>query len=147
MRGAETGGAAGLSDGRPIRAQAAYASWSHRPRSGRFQLPDVHNIACGPLAIRRPRLHQLAPLLQRVATPIGLLRLVADDVGQSRFGNFAREVGDVACPIPEAGSEPVVSGFVDQIGFKTASASSAAITFTSLTRNSVGSPFTRSALW
>ena len=37
------------------------------------------------LAIARPRLHELAALLQRVAPPIGLFGLVSDDVSKSSF--------------------------------------------------------------
>jgi hypothetical protein len=34
--------------------------------------------------------------------PICLFGLVADDMRQRRLGDFAWEVGDVACPVPEA---------------------------------------------
>src|ERR1700682_5250294 len=36
--------------------------------------------------------------------------LVADDVRQSRLGDFAREIGDVPRPVPEAGTETVSGG-------------------------------------
>jgi hypothetical protein len=47
-----------------------------------------------PLAMARPSVQKLAPPLQRVGSPIGLLGLVADDVGEGVFGAFTR----VRCP-------------------------------------------------
>ena len=41
------------------------------------------------------RVHQLAAFIQRIATPIGLLRFVPDDVSQRRLGHFGREAGHV----------------------------------------------------
>ena len=44
---------------------------------------------------------KLAPPRQRVGSPIGLLGLVADDMGERMLGKFAREVRFVAGPITE----------------------------------------------
>jgi hypothetical protein len=44
----------------------------------------------------RPSVHWLAPPRQRVGSPIGLLGLVADHMGERMFGQFAREVRFVA---------------------------------------------------
>jgi hypothetical protein len=44
MERAETDGATGLSDGRPIRAPTVYACSSRRHSQGDFPLSDVHNI-------------------------------------------------------------------------------------------------------
>ena len=48
--------------------------------------PERHDLLGGVRrAIGRPRLHQLAALLQRVAAAVGLLGLVADDMRQRGF--------------------------------------------------------------
>ena len=52
-------------------------------------------------------------LLQRVAAAIGLLGLVAYHMGQRRLHDLARGAGDVAGPVPEAGSETVDGGVFD----------------------------------
>ena len=64
---------------------------------------------------RRPCLHQLAALLQRVAAAIGLLGLVADDMSQCGFDQLTGKAGFVPGPIAEAGAEAVdgdVSTFI-----------------------------------
>jgi hypothetical protein len=45
-----------------------------------------------------PTLHQLAALLQCVTVSTGLFGFVTNDVRQRSLGDFARKVGDVACP-------------------------------------------------
>jgi hypothetical protein len=72
-----------------------------------------------------------------MAAPPGGVLALAEALGLAASSTFS---------IRHRTSE-AVSGLVDQIGFKTANTSSVAITSTSLTRNSAGSPFTRSALW
>jgi putative tryptophan/tyrosine transport system substrate-binding protein len=46
-----------------------------------------------------PPSHLLEPLPQRVAAAARLFGLMTNDVGERGLGNFAREVGNVACPI------------------------------------------------
>ena len=50
------------------------------------------NVGCSlRFAVCGPCFHQLAALFQRIASPIGLLSLVADDMRQRRFRYLARE--------------------------------------------------------
>jgi hypothetical protein len=56
-----------------------------------LRLSYQHHVRSLRLAISSPRFHQLAALLQRVAPPVGLFGLIADDVGQSRLCDFARD--------------------------------------------------------
>ena len=64
-----------------------------------ISFPDMNNIAGGLLAVRRPRLHQLAPLLERVAAAVGLLGLIADHMRQRRLHDLARCAGDEAADL------------------------------------------------
>jgi hypothetical protein len=66
-----------------------------------------HYVACdvGLLTIRRPCLHQLAPLFQRVAAPVRLLGLVANRVRKGGLGNLARELGLVPRSIAKGRAE------------------------------------------
>jgi hypothetical protein len=52
------------------------------------------------LAIGGPCVHKLATFIQGVATTVGLLGLVPDNMRERRFGDLAGEVGDVASPNP-----------------------------------------------
>ena len=62
------------------------------------------------LTVRGPRIHQLAPLLQRVTPTVCLFGLVPNDMSRSGFCNFTGEAGDVARPIAEARPEAVNGG-------------------------------------
>jgi hypothetical protein len=42
-----------------------------------------------------------------------LLSFVSDNVGERGLGDFAREAGDVACPIAKAGTEAVNGGVIN----------------------------------
>jgi hypothetical protein len=53
--------------------------------------------------------YEFAPPVERVAAAVGPLGLVADCVRQCGFGDFALEVGPVACPVTERAPEPVRS--------------------------------------
>lgn len=55
----------------------------------------------------RPRFHQLSPLFKQVASPIGRLHLVGDDVSKRRFGDLTREGRLFGGPIPEGRAEAV----------------------------------------
>jgi len=46
-----------------------------------------------------PPSHLLAPLPQRVTAAVRVFGLISNDVGERDLGNFAREVGNVACSI------------------------------------------------
>src|SRR5262245_62061196 len=59
------------------------------------------------LAESFPSVHDPTPFIQRIAAPVCPLSLIANDMGQSRLGNLAREVGGLAAPIAEARSEAV----------------------------------------
>jgi len=73
-------------------------------------LAHLHHVCRGlGLTVRGPRIHQLAPLLQRVTSTVCLFGLVTNDMGQRRLGNFAREVGDIPRPIAEAGAKTIRS--------------------------------------
>src|SRR5215831_12610914 len=50
-------------------------------------------------AVRCPGVHQLAALVEQVATPVGGLHGVRDRVGERHLGNFTREVGALGGPI------------------------------------------------
>jgi hypothetical protein len=68
-------------------------------------LADLNNVSGSLwLAVRGPCLHQLATLLQSVAAAVRLFGLVSDNVRQRGLCDFAREAGDFARPIPEAGA-------------------------------------------
>jgi hypothetical protein len=56
-------------------------------------------------AVRGPGGHQLLPLLEQVAAPVGRLHLVAHCMGKRHFYNFTREVGALGCPIAEGRTE------------------------------------------
>jgi hypothetical protein len=76
--------------------------------SRELPFPHLHNVTSAfGFTVRGPRIHQLAPLLQGVASAVRLFSLVSDDVRQSSFDNFAREIRDVSRPISEAGSKAV----------------------------------------
>jgi hypothetical protein len=60
-----------------------------RLRPGRFASKPDDITARSGLAVGRPRLHQLAPLLQRVGAPVSLLGLVANDMRQRGRHHFA----------------------------------------------------------
>jgi hypothetical protein len=57
--------------------------------------------------ISAPSFHQLPTPVQRIATPVGSLRVIAYLVSQCHFGNFALEARFVTCPIAEAGAAPM----------------------------------------
>ena len=70
---------------------------------------DRHHLRRDSLsrAERRPRLHQLAALLEQIAALVGALNAVADRMGKRELGGFAREVRRLGGPIPEARAEAV----------------------------------------
>ena len=51
--------------------------------------------------------HEFAPLFQSIAATVGLFGLIADNVCKRGLSDFTREVGHIAGPVPEAGSEAV----------------------------------------
>ncbi len=68
--------------------------------------PQPDDLAAGlRLAIICPCSHKLAPLFQRIAAPVSLFRLVANDVRKRRLGKLACEMRLVAGPIAEGGPE------------------------------------------
>ena len=66
-----------------------------------------HHICCFGLAICRPSVHELAPLLEQVATPVSGFGLVADGMRQGLLADLVRERSGFACPIPEGAAEAV----------------------------------------
>src|SRR5262245_13918356 len=60
-----------------------------------------------PDAVVGPRLHELAPLLEQVAAPIGGLDGTADSMCERHFHNMIRILGYFSCPIPEGRSKPM----------------------------------------
>src|SRR5687768_4462450 len=54
-----------------------------------------------------PGVHELATLLERIASAIRPLGLIADQMSQSRLSNFTRECRALASPIPKRGAEAV----------------------------------------
>src|SRR5262249_5136834 len=52
--------------------------------------------------VARPCVHQLAALLEHVATPVRGFDLAPDDMRQRHLGNLAREVGARGYPVAEA---------------------------------------------
>lgn len=59
---------------------------------------------------RGPSRHQLAPLLEQVATGIRRFRLVLDGVGKCGFHDRVRRVRLLRCPIAERAAKPVGGG-------------------------------------
>jgi hypothetical protein len=55
--------------------------------------------------------HKRAALFQRIAAPVSLLCLVANDMRERSFGHLAGEIRCIARPVPEARSESVHRGF------------------------------------
>lgn len=82
-------------EGAPLPSISRAASVNPAPRTTVSCLRRLsligHYVACdvGLLTIRRPRLHQLAPLFQRVAAPVRLLGLVANRMRKGGLGNLA----------------------------------------------------------
>src|SRR5262249_16622081 len=68
---------------------------------------DIAGRATWLKAIVGPRLHQPAPLLEQVATLIGLLNLITDDMGQCGLGQLAREVRVLRRPCSKGRTEAV----------------------------------------
>jgi hypothetical protein len=66
-----------------------------------------HVLASCALAMPRPSVHQFAPPRERIAAPVGLFGLVANDVRQRMFGKLAGKMRLVACPIAERTSKAV----------------------------------------
>ncbi len=58
-------------------------------------------------AISSPFVHQLPPLLEKVASPIRSFRLVPNAVRQRRFRDLAGMVGLLADPVPEGRAKAV----------------------------------------
>lgn len=52
-----------------------------------------------------PVQHQVGPLCEQVAAGVSRFGLITDDVGERRFGNFARVVGSLVRPVLESGTE------------------------------------------
>jgi IS5 family transposase len=52
-----------------------------------------------------PRLHQLAPLFEKVTAPVGRFGLVLDHMGKRGLTNLVCEMGALRCPIAEGGTE------------------------------------------
>jgi hypothetical protein len=55
----------------------------------------------------RPCLHEFSSALQCIGAPVGLLRLVANDVRKRLFRKLAREGGFVSAPVTERAAEAV----------------------------------------
>jgi hypothetical protein len=57
--------------------------------------------------MRRPSIHEPAPLLEQVTTPVRCLDPVADHMRQRRLGDLTGEVGALSGPVPERRPEPM----------------------------------------
>src|ERR1700736_5568548 len=70
---------------------------------------DRDDLSLGPFALAepRPRIHDLASLLEQIAAAVRGLDLVADRVRQRHLGDLVREVRALCGPIAEARPEPV----------------------------------------
>src|SRR4051812_8944400 len=82
-------------------------TWAASPSSAPQREEDDFRRLAGSVQELGPRLHQLAPLRQRVASSVGSLDRVAGKVGQGGLGDLPREVRLLAGPIPEGRAEPV----------------------------------------
>jgi hypothetical protein len=58
-------------------------------------------------AISRPCFHELAPLLKKVAAPVGCFYLVGDRMSQRSLTYFTRKIGAFGRPIAKRGTETV----------------------------------------
>ena len=67
--------------------------------------PQVYPAQLSRLTIGGPCVHQFAPLIERIASSIGLLRLVANNMSQRSLSYFAMVVGHIASPIAKARTE------------------------------------------
>src|SRR5262245_22137183 len=65
--------------------------------------PDLRDVVAAHLwlfvAVARPRLHQLASLVEQVTASICGFDFVSDGVRERHFGNVMREAGAFLCPI------------------------------------------------
>src|SRR5580700_4231035 len=94
-----------------------WGQWSHRPippccctkrlKASSGPHTQRHDSGALALAMSRPRGHQFASLVERIAAPIGLLGRVAGRMSERRFANLAREACLVASPIAERRTEAV----------------------------------------
>lgn len=49
----------------------------------------------------RPLMHELAPLVEQITSPIGRFNPVADGVGKPHFSHLAGKVGGFRTPVAE----------------------------------------------
>ena len=69
----------------------------HRARNTSAIFQNINSSLPG--EVLRPRFHELPPLGQGITAPVSPFGRIANDVGQRRFGDLAREVGFFRSPI------------------------------------------------